>query len=770
MSLCSGVIDFAEVPGLRAEIQIVRDRYGIPHIRASSAADAWFGMGFACAADRLSQMEYDRRRAAGRWAEVAGAAAVPADVLSRRLSLTESARADVTVMSDPVREMFEAYARGVNAAIGSGVRPAALAGTGLAGLDIEPWLIWHSVAAFKVRHALMGQWQSKLIQAELLARVGPDAFGGLDTRPVPGSPLTVPPGGRLARVIADAVGDIASAGPHLGFLAEAEPGSNAWAVSAARSSHGAAVICNDSHRTLESPNVYWQCHLTCPEFSVIGATFPGVPGFPHFGHNGQVAWAITHGSADTQDLYLEWFDADGWYRTPDGPAQAERRSETILVRDAEPVTVQVWRTRHGPVVHGDPLSGMAIALKDTATCEPGRGFEPLLAMVTARDAAELIDAQREWVDPVNNLVAADTGGRIAYQTRGRLPVRSSGAHYRLPVPGWDGSCEWTGVVPFAAMPRALDPEAGFVMTANNVIVDGDDPYISFTFTQPFRAERLRELLTGTERHSPQDLAAMQGDTLSVAARSWSQVLAGLGPVGEPHQAGPQPDAELARIMLSGWDGDLAAGSAPALLYGCFLRALADALYRPLLGEPAWHWLNSGDTSVTQPMIRRWLANDTWELLGGPGHRAPRTAEVRRVLPGVLASAWRQACQAAGPDPAAWRWGDVHRAGAARALPDATVPAPVRMGGDSDTIQAASYGWRLDTPFDVSSLSVYRQVVDLADPAGASYVIPGGASADPGSPHFADQLAEWAGHRRVPMLYRWPDIESAAESRLTLKPA
>ena len=348
-------------PGRHGEVLLVRDAWGIPHIQAGSATGAWFGMGYACAQDRLFQMEYDRRRAAGRWAEIAGPAAVPGDVLARRMNLTEAARADVAVMSKPVRAMFEAYARGVSTVIASGVRPPDLAGD-----VVEPWQPWHSVAAYKVRHILMGQWQHKLAEATVLARAGADALRRLDTRSPAGSPLSVPPGGRLARVIAEAAGEIERAAPHLGFLAEAEPGSNAWAVSGSRTAHGGAVLCNDSHRALESPNVYWQCHLSCPDFNVIGAAFPGVPGFPHFGHNGRVAWAITHGSADTQDLYLEWFDParPGCYRTEAGWEQAARRTETINVHGGEPVVTEVWTTRHGQVVHGDPLAGMALVLRD----------------------------------------------------------------------------------------------------------------------------------------------------------------------------------------------------------------------------------------------------------------------------------------------------------------------------------------------------------------------------------------------------------------------
>jgi penicillin G amidase len=752
-----------DVPGVQGEVLIVRDGFGIPHVRASCTADAWFGMGYACAQDRLFQMDYDRRRAAGRWAEVAGPVGVPGDVLSRRMGITEAAHADLGVMSAPVRDMFEAYARGVNAVIATGVCPP-----GLEGTVIEPWQAWHSVAAYKVRHILMGMWQHKLAEAMLLARTGPEVFGQLDTRSPAGSPLSVPPDGRLAEAIAEAVEEIARAAPHLGFLSEAEPGSNAWAVSGRRTAHGGAVLCNDSHRALDSPNVYWQCHLDCPDFQVTGATFPGVPGFPHFGHNGHVAWAITHAHADTQDLYLERFDPSrpGWYETEDGWAQASQRTEKINVRDGATASVTIWATRHGPVVHGDPRTGTAIALKYTATCRPGRGFEPLLPMLSARDVAGLCDSQRDWVDPVNNLVAADTSGRIAYQARGELPVRSSADARRLPVPGWDGRSEWTGIVPFESMPRAIDPAAGFVMTANNVIAEGDEPYITYSFGHPFRAERIRELLTATGQHTTEDLAAMQGDMTSWAAQGWGRVLAGLEPLGDE-------DGERARVMLAGWDGVLDGGSAPALLYGCLLRALAAELYRPLAGERTWHWLTTGPVAAVAP-IRRWLANDTWALLGGPtpddgtaARDAARKQRVLGVLPGALAAAWREASKA-GP-PQHWRWSDHHTISALHPLSADLAPAPVGMGGDSETIQAAAYGWAQGTSFEVILTSVYRQVVDLAAPERASSVIPGGASGDPASPHFADQLAQWARQQRVPMLWDWADIEAGATASTTLRP-
>jgi penicillin G amidase len=731
------------------DFSITRDGHGVPHVQGATAADAWAGMGYACAEDRLFQLDYDRRRACGRWAEIAGPGAVGGDALARRLGLAAAAQRDVAAMSATTRGAFEAYAGGVNAAIADGATP--LPGR----YEVEPWRGWHSVAAYLVRHVLMGQWQHKLASAVLLARVGPEAFAQLETRPPVGSPLAVPPGGRLAapvsRLLDDALGDVVG---HLGFLAEVEPGSNAWAVSGRRTAHGGAVICNDSHRALDTPNVYWQCRVSCPDFDVAGATFPGLPGFPHFGFNGSVGWAITHADADSQDLYLERFSGDR-YLTEDGWVPAELRQERIEVRGGSPVTVPAWATRHGPIVHGSPESGIALALKWTGTHRANRGFECLLPMLTAGSVTELCDAQDGWVDPVNNLVCADVAGQIAYQCRGEVPVRSSEGGRRLPAVGWDGRCEWTSSVPFDQLPRTVDPSVGYVMTANNAIVDGDAPYLSYTFAQPFRAERLRSLLDDAAAPTAESLAAMQADTVSVAARGWGRLLGALGPFDDA-------DAESARSLLAGFDGDLAAGSAAALLYACFVRALAAGLYRPILGADTWDWVASGRLAPTISLIRRWLGGDTWELLGmptapggdGDGNGDERGKRVLAAVPAALASAWTAAVGLGGRDPSQWRWGDVHQAVRVHPLGAADGgPGPLpgtAMGGDADTLQAAGYGWRAGAPFTVTSLSVYRQVVDLADGRSASSVIPGGASGDPASPHFADQLAQWAAHRRIPM--------------------
>jgi len=775
--------------GLHASLTIHRDSFGVAHVRAENEHDAWFGQAFVAALDRLWQLEYDRRRATGRWSEVVGRAALAGDTLARRMQLGRSAQADVAAMSAPTRAMFEAYAAGVNAYLQSGLPlPPEYAA---AGITPEPWEPWHSCALFKIRHVLMGVWPQKLAQAQLLARIGPDAYARLDGRPPIGSAVILPPDGAVKRTFEAGAEELREAARQLGFLDSLEGGSNSWAVHGGRTTTGKPVLCNDSHRALDVPSVYWQVHITCPDFDAIGATFPGMPGFPHFGHNGHVAWNITHACGDYQDLYIEQFDRErpGHYQTPAGWAEAQLWTERIMVapdktpdqpngeRRHEEVPVELWRTRHGPIVHGDPRDGLALALRYTATEEPNRAWECLRPMLGVRTVAELHETQREWVDPANNLVSADIEGNIGYLTRGYLPIRSSEAHRQFPAPGWTGENEWVGRVAFERLPQEINPAAGYIVTANQQIIPGDDPYIAHDFSSPARAERIYELARGADRDvntdpfTPQEIASWQADVTSRPARAWVSLLQRVGPyTGE---------AERARAMLVTFDGALLAESAAALLYSFFRREIARGIFEPVMGAAAWIWLTGSDDTTLHAIITRCMANvvDTLDKANGATD-SQNGQSWNALLPVALAAAWRRTMQAAGPDPTLWSWSDHHQTNAKHpmalcfpqhAQAEGWTPPRVPVGGDGDTVQVGSYLWR-DTPdFPLVSLSVYRQVVDLSRIEHASFVIPGGVSGVPSSPHYQDQLEAWRTRTRIPMHYAPEAVNDAAVETVTLRP-
>ncbi|HEX6443962.1 MAG TPA: penicillin acylase family protein [Streptosporangiales bacterium] len=761
-----------DVTGLDDVVVIGRDGHGIPHVEARTERDAWFGLGFAAAEDRLWQLEYDRRRACGRWAEVVGAEALPADRLARRLDLPGAARADVAAMDDATRAAFTTYAAGVEACVETrGTSPEHEA----CGLDWEPWQVWHSVAAFKVRHVLMGAWQHKLARAVVLASEGTDAFDWLDPGPLPGMRVSVPAGERIGAptaevraLLAAARADVESSAEHLGFLAEVEAGSNAWAVAGSRTTTGAPVLCNDSHRALDVPNVYWQAHLSYPGAAVSGGTFPGIPGFPHFGHNGHVGWAITNAAADAQDVLVERFRAAGdgvEVSTPDGWVPAETSVETIDVRGGGAETLTCYRTPNGPVVHGDPRDGVALSLRWTATARPCRQFGVMRRMLAARTVGELLDAQDGWVDPMNNLLAADTSGNIGYLLRGELPRRARPALHQVPLPGWQRESAWSGVYPFASMPRQENPPGGVIASANNCVVEPSAEIgVGYTVNDFYRVERIHELLDARDVHGVAELAGYQGDVTSIPARRWGEVMGRRGPY--------DGDAERSRQVLAGLDGRLDGASGTPLLYACFRRCLAEALLGERLGPSTVAFLLRGPMPAAAVLARRWFARLTWPT--GPGEAWPADAIDDVLLARVLRDAWQDAVHAAGPDPRRWRWDELHRLTGVHTVPALREAYRGRIdagvGGDSETVQNASYPWGRRAAFPVTNTAVYRQVLDLADLSRSLWVIPSGASGDLTSPNATDQVATWQRHHHLPMT-RHPAAEACRilELRPTSRP-
>jgi penicillin amidase len=716
---------------------------------ADTLDGAWWGLGYAAAQDRLWQMEYDRRRSTGRWAEVAGADAVAADVLARRLQIASAARLDILAMDDATRQSFESYAAGVNAGVSEAASlPPEYA---RAGIPFEPWESWHSVAAFKIRHVLMGVWQYKLARAVLHACEGREAFDTFDPTPREGMLLTTPAGERVtspdSALLAHARDDVAAAAAELGFLAEVEAGSNAWAVSGIRTRSGKPLLVNDSHRAVDVPNVYWQARIETAELHVAGATFPGIPGFPHFGHNGRVGWAITNAAADAQDLVLEAFrDVDGALqsRTTDGWAEAQTTEERIEVANGGAVDIECVRTVNGPVVHGDPRSGRALSLRWTATKEPCRQFHVLEEMLSATTVHDFLDAQAGWVDPVNNLLCADVEGNIGYLLRGCIPRRRRSAGTQIPVPGWEADSQWEGNVPFQDLPREVNPPLGFIANANNTVTCTTGGIeISHSVNDFYRAERIYEVLQSSREHDAESMRRLQCDTVSIPARLWSAHLAQRGELSG--------DAEPARRVLVDWDGELDAPRPAGLLYACFRRALAAVLLQRHLGPTGRQLLSGTDVPAGGVLLKRWFAQLIWPA----GDDTPAHHIDDATLSEALTTAWADAARVAGSDPAAWRWRHHHRLEPQHTLAgtgkcELPSPLPAAAAGDAETVRAAAYGWPRHTPFKVTNTSVYRQLLDFAALDESRWIIPGGACGSPHSPHYQDQLPLWESGRLIPM--------------------
>ena len=349
--------------GLRGPVTIIRDAWGVPHINAESEWDAFMGQGFATAQDRLWHMEYDLRRSLGRWAEWAGPSGTAHDLLWRRLDIERAAKADLEAAGTGAVDMLEAYCAGVNAFIET-----------TDSLPVEyrildatpaPWSPWHCLAAYKVRNLIYGVWEMKLWRARLANEIGPEAAARLFRGYEAGHLITTPPGELFDGPELEGLDDLIAAVELLGDPAFGDGGSNAWVIGSELTESGMPLVAGDSHRALDTPNVYYQVHLSCPEWRVSGYSLPGVPGAPHFSHTEYVAWGMTHGYADYQDLFVEKFrngpENRLEYKAGREWTSAEHRVEEIRIRGAAPQPIGVVRTRHGPVILGNPENGSGVA-------------------------------------------------------------------------------------------------------------------------------------------------------------------------------------------------------------------------------------------------------------------------------------------------------------------------------------------------------------------------------------------------------------------------
>ena len=763
------------VPGLTEPVEVSRDEYGIPHVRAANRRDAFFAQGFVTAQDRLWHMEYDRRRGMGRWAEVVGLAAVEQDIAMRRLRLEASARADYQAVDPQAREMFDAYAQGVNAFIET--TDSLPIEFQISGLRPEPWQPWDGLTVYKVRHVNMGVFESKVWRAQLVRALGPEKVAAMFPGYQPGQLVILPPGAPYTGALDDGLEALARAAAAMNPLLETDSGSNSWVVSGSRTASGKPVLAGDSHRGLDTPNVYYQNHLACPDFDVVGASFPGLPGFPHFGHNPWVVWCVTHTAADYQDLYIEQFrmagvdrehnDAPGYYLYQGQWLRAEVFAETIHVRDSNDVDLKVYVTRHGPVISDSPESGIGVSLRYTATDGPSAWPQALGEMLLARDADALVESMRPWVDPVNNFVFADVHGNIGYLCRGEIPVRSLD-NARLPTPGWTGKQEWQDRIPFEEMPRSINPEQGYIVTANNRPVGDDYPhYIALDFAPGFRAERVTHALNSLENIRAEDMARVHAEAVSIPALAYTGFL---------RRVEPQDQLSAqAREKLLAWDGQMDAARVEPTIYSAFRDALLRRVLQqnlgPELAELAWHPEDRG-RGVFLNRLKSLLITLIPE---GDSSLLPPGESWAGLMSQALSEGVAALRETLGDDVAEWNWGRLHQARPRHTLsmahPDlaaALDPPPIPTSGDGDTPLAGSY-----SPADfatVGGLSVLRYSFDLGDWEKSLWAVPLGSSGHPGSAHYHDQSETWRKVEMIPMQYDWERIAAHREGHQVLSPS
>jgi len=733
------------LPGLAAPVDVVRDRRGIPHIRARTDGDAYLALGFVHAQDRFFQMELMRRLGAGRLAEIMGSAAVGIDRRMRIFGLYRLAEAAFDHLGPETRAALAAYAEGVNAYIDThpGVLAPELAI--LLAPRPEPWrpadsLVWGRLMAMRLSENM---W-TEALRAGLAERLEPERIDEL----WPDSRGEAPPSLGASQDGADP--------EFFDALLRAWPpplapvtASNVWAVSGRHTETGRPILANDPHLGFSAPILWYLARVETPTLSASGATVPGVP-FTILGHNGTLAWGFTTTDSDTQDLFIEEIDPEdpGRYLAPDGSRAFDRRVETIEVRGGAPVEIEVRATRHGPVV-SDLVdrarrfagAGRVVALAATALRRDDRTAEAIRGFNRAASWGDFIDAARHLHAPQQNVVYADTAGNIGLISPGRVPIRRSGRGLR-PASGRTGAQDWIGLIPFEALPRSFNPADGRLVNANHPVVGPDYLWhLGVGDTPPYRAQRIHRMIDAGMSATPEGAGAMQNDTVSLAARELVPLMTAIAPEGET--------AARAVALLRGWDGRMDAERPEPLIFTAWLRAFNRLLYADETGPlfpRAW---------ALRPVFVR-------EALRGRGvwcddAATPAREDCDDRLAEALDRALAELASAYGEGPEEWRWGAAHYARFRHPLLgripilDRIGDIRVPSGGGAFTVNRAQHRVAdRDEPFASVHGPGLRAVYDLDDLDRSLFVVATGQSGNPLSAHYRDLTPLWAAGRYVTM--------------------
>ena len=791
--------------GLHGPVEIVSDRYGVPHVYARDTDDAWFAAGALHARDRLWQMELYRRATAGRLAEALGEPALAIDQRMLTLRFRQAADAEFSRLGGAARSALTRYAAGVNAAMaGMQGRRRPLE---LQVLDITPapWTPQDSLAvgrllAFRlaenvgaelVRHALtraVGQAEA----ARLTGRYpenGPTVLDELVERASPPPPSAGPvvpaatPATPTPAVPSVAHVERPTYPAALAWLDPTAPraNSNAWVVSGRRTATGRPILANDPHLLIEMPSVWYELHLVAAGLDVQGVSLPGTP-FVAIGHNARIAWGFTNTGADVQDLVLERFDlsgkrvqgAQGWE-----PVQVEATAIPVRGRRA-PAPFEVWRTVNGAVFADDSTDGSAPPAWLTPDV-PRTGEQRALVLRWSgldtgnyADALEGLNRAGNWTDfqaaldqlsaLSQNAVYADVDGNIGYLMTGQLPTRAAGDGAQpvaMPAPAWTGVVGGAG-----ALPRVFNPARGFLASSNNPVTRGQ-PFITRDWTAPFRATRVTGVLGGAERLDVAAATTLQLDLQSDAA---AQVLQGIdGALTRAKSSSADPRAVALLEQLKAWnrvvDGTDAAAAFEAFEDRLWRRTFSDELPADVF-RPFYQWAGmeraAGLYTITGDPEARW-----WDDIG--------TVEKRESRDDIFLLAAADAAADVAQWPSGSRsWDQVHAATFAHPLGEGgRVLAwffnrgPVPVVGDGTTVMRISH--RRLAGFRAWEHPSWRQVFDVGSWDSSKVVLPTGQSGNPLSPNYFDQNELWRAGQFRTLTYSRGAVDGAAVHRQLLTP-
>ncbi len=743
-----------ELEGLHGPVAIRRDRWGVPHVEATERADLYFAQGFCHAQDRLWQMDFYRRVVRGRVSEMAGPDGLPIDRLLRTLGIRRAAEREEAALDPHLRGLIERFCEGVNAAAAQAkARPLEMQ---LLRHEWEPWRPVDILSLGKLlAFGLSTNWERELLRADMLRDLGPELAARLDpTYPADNPVVTQEAWSGDGLAIVEQIDAVRRS---IGLAAEAS-GSNNWAVSGAHSATGAPLIAGDPHLPPSMPGIWYEVALRQGERFVRGASMPGMPGI-YMGQNNDVCWTFTNVMADVQDLFVERLDGDRYLFEDEWLPLQTVREEIVVKGRPEPVVLDVRCTHHGPIVNEALGADEAepLALRWQALDEPTT-FTGMFELLEIGSGPELVAKLEGHTSPASNLIWADRQGSIGYKLIGRLPLRRGGCP-DLPKPGWSGEFEWEGTIPYDELPETVDPESGYLITANNRIVGDEYPHhITSEWLDGFRAKRIEQLLRERDDHDLESFEAIQTDDLSLPGLEAARRLGRLSPRGQRERSAIE--------RLRSWDGRLDPETVAGTIYQAFLLRLAREAARAMIGDRdlSERWLDRADNGFTPHITSPWRWHShlmgLWEeadeaLIGRPWDELVLEA---------LAGALDDLEERFGPDPQGWRWGRVHEMEFPHPLGEANpvlrrlFNRRLRAGGAQETVSQIAYD--PNDPYRAVWAPSWRMVADPTDPDRSRWQMFTGQSGHPASPHYDDLQADWLEGRTQPMCGEgpWSELE------------
>ena len=715
---------------LDEDVTVVRDEFGVPHITAKTDADLYRSQGYVQAQDRLFQMDMARRQASGRLSEVVGDAAIETDKHFRTFSLRVAAEASYDGYGDEAKSVLDWYAEGVNAFIEDAKEENKLSYEfTVLGYTPEPWTAVDSLTIGKyMAYDLGGNWDTLAVRHWALNNFNKEKAKELFIEYPDNAPSII------AANIANPVQVAGQFNPDL--LPHEFNGSNNWVVSGDKTKSGLPLLADDPHLGLDTPSIWYQMHLQSPEQNVGGVIFAGVPGII-LGHNEDIAWGVTNVGPDVQDLYIE-------KPNPDDPTQfmydgkweqAEVRDETISVKGEEDIPFEVVVTRHGPIMSEflydkeDP--GALFSMHWTAL-EPTKELEAILKMNKSTDWDSFETALEDFHTPAQNFVFAANDGTIAYKANGRIPIRKEGDG-QLPVPGDSSAYGWEGYIPYDELPRVVNPDEGFIATANNEVIDDSYPYhITKSWAQPYRYERIAEVLSEGDNFTAEDMMALQMDQKNLYAKEFLDAM--IGSIESEDAAGKY---ESVVGILRDWDQYDAVDAAAPLIFHKWIKQLPIAMLSKDMPEDVYKMF-PGKGQITDQMLREGYAD-------GSGEWVTEYGGIDKWVFDAFEQSIADTKDTFGSKMENWKWGDYHQVAFPHALSSASSifeyflnPEKQAIGGSNVTVQAAAF----KEDGTVNHGAPWRFVADLADFSKAYHTVAPGQSGHMKSKWFHDQVDDW----------------------------